>query len=101
MTARNKLFLSAAIFGLICGALVFFFSIAPQHEAGFERVAKSSRTIRKDEFLRRDMYMMEPMDTKRLPADAIMESDIGKYGGYMSKRDISEGEILRTVDFKR
>lgn len=101
MTARNKLFLSAATFGLICGALIFFFSIAPRHEAGFERVAKSSRSIRKDEFLRRDMYVMEPVDTKRLPPDAIRESDIGQYGGYISRRDISAGEVLRTIDFKR
>ncbi len=100
MTARNKLFLSAATFGLICGALIFFFSIAPRHE-GFERVAKSSRPIRKDEYLRREMFMIDAVDSKRVPADAIRESDIGQYGGYISKRDISAGEILRTVDFKR
>jgi len=100
MTARNKLFLSAATFGLICGAAIFFFSIAPRHE-GFERVAKSSRPIRKDEYLRLDMYVIEPMDNKRLPADAILESEIIQYGGYISRRDISAGEILRTVDFKR
>jgi flagella basal body P-ring formation protein FlgA len=101
MTARTKLFLSAATFGLFCGAMIFFFSIAPRHEGGFERVAKASRTIRKDEFLRRDMYVMEPVDTKRLPADAMRASDVGKYGGYIAKRDISGGEILRTIDFKR
>lgn len=102
MSARTGLFLWAAIFGMVCGVGVYFFSIAPRAtEKRLEKIATSSRPIRKDEFLREEMIRLEPVDPSIVPHDAMRARDLKQYGGYRSKRDISSGEVLRTSDFQR